>query len=33
MHRCLWGSSLNMFKPSQSVLDKLFFNWCYPGLS
>nr|TKW28764.1 hypothetical protein SEVIR_3G349150v2 [Setaria viridis] len=22
--------SLDMFKPSQPVLNKLFFNWCYP---
>jgi hypothetical protein len=29
MHRCLWGSPVDMPKPSQPVLNKLFFNWRY----
>ena len=30
MHQCLWRSPLDMAKPPQPMLDKLFFNWYYP---
>ena len=30
MHWCLWRSPLDMVKPSQLMVDKLFFDWCYP---
>jgi hypothetical protein len=29
MHRCFWGSPVDMPKPSQPVLNKIFFNWRY----
>ena len=29
MHQCLWGSPVDMPKPSQPMLNKHFFNWRY----